>query len=255
MSMSEEPNVENEMTSLTSDKDMAEAKNRPVQGDDADVSDTDTIALHHRESDNAETMPIGNGGDNNDAIETLPVTESFVILDDKSVDDGAAATETIEVANDAVSGLEADDSAGSAEKAEDESEHGPQTSSTPSNASSRSGYVPPSNFASGSAPYGTYVHVPRDFPQQMPKPQPPAGPSKATILLSLLPLFLGALTLFIGSIFPMVFASVPGGVDMRSLVAMGIVLLGVLLIVLAALLGLASLIHKGTSKRKGANRQ
>jgi hypothetical protein len=39
------------------------------------------------------------------------------------------------------------------------------------------------------SPSGIYVQVPRDVPAQPASPQSPFGPSKATIVLSLLPLF------------------------------------------------------------------
>lgn len=90
---------------------------------------------------------------------------------------------------------------------------------------------------------GIYVQVPRDVPAQPAGPQPPSGPSKATIVLSLLPLFFGVVVLMIAGMFPLNMAPIAQAVDVPKLLILSMAVLGMLLVVLAALLGLSSLKH------------
>ncbi|WEV74448.1 hypothetical protein OZX74_02590 [Bifidobacterium sp. ESL0798] len=247
--MSDESNEENEMTNPATDNDMIDTVAMPAQNGNGDTTETMPIQnIDTGDRTDIEAVAVQNGND--DATEIVSVQDSDVFADDAEDDDLAQNSNAVSDSS------EAEESRAETETgSESEYETGVGTGSTTSDAPNQAGYVSPSNFANGPAPSGAYVRVPRDVPPRMPKPQPPAGPSKATIVLSLLPLFLGALMLFIGSASPMVFASIPGGVDVRSLIAMAIVMLGALLIVLAALLGLASLIQKGTAKWKARRRQ
>ncbi|MDF7641264.1 hypothetical protein PT279_06640 [Bifidobacterium sp. ESL0784] len=247
--MSNESNEENEMTNPISDNDMAETAAMPAQNGNGDTTETMPIQnIDAGDTTDIEAVAVQNG--NNDTTETISVQNADVFADDAEDDDlaqnGNAAGESSEA-----EGSRTETETGS--ESVNQTEVG--TGRTTSDAPNQAGYVPPSSFANGPAPSGAYVRVPRDLPQPMPQPQPPAGPSKATIVLSLLPLFLGAVMLFVGSVFPMVFGSVPGSVDVRSLIALFIVVLGALLIGLAVLLGLASLIQKGTAKWKARRRQ
>ncbi|WEV52576.1 hypothetical protein [Bifidobacterium sp. ESL0704] len=193
------------------------------------------------DNDMIDTVAMPASIDGSDTVETK---HGDCLNDDNAANDASMASET-----------EGEGGTGNAAETEVGTKTWTQSGDATSQMPPQNGYVPSSDFdADGAASSGTYVRVPRDVPPRMPKPQPPAGPSKATIVLSLLPLFLGALMLFIGSASPMVFASIPGGVDVRSLIAMAIVMLGALLIVLAALLGLASLIHRFAAKRRAKAR-
>ncbi|WEV68969.1 hypothetical protein OZX73_06770 [Bifidobacterium sp. ESL0775] len=230
--MNNESNEENEMTNPTSDNGMAETEAIPSQN----IVDETTEAIPSQSVDHDTTEVVTAQSVDDDTTETM--------LDQNTGVDVAAVEDNNQVQIDNAENEPP-------EVAKTEAETGSVSSASPQQA----GYVPPSNFASGPATSGTYVRVPRDLPQQMPKPLPPAGPSKATIVLSLLPLFLGAVTLIVGVAFPMVFAPISGGVDARSLIALGFVVLGALLIVLAVLLGMASLIHGFAAKRKTKSRQ
>ncbi|WEV59489.1 hypothetical protein OZX67_02770 [Bifidobacterium sp. ESL0728] len=259
--MSDESNKENEMTDLTSDNDVAETVDMPVRNDNDDT--IETIPAQNRSSDTAETeaMAVQSGDDDN--TDTILVQDAGLVAadveDDNLAQNDNAASESFKAEGVGIgteTQLETGTAADVGYETATENESGIDTETGCASSDTRqTGYVPPSNFADGPAPSSTYVRVPRDVPQQMQKPQPPAGPSKATIILSLLPLFLGAVMLFVASAFPMVFASVPGGVDVRSLIALFVVVLGALLIGLAVLLGLASLIHQGTAKWKARRRR
>lgn len=262
--MSDESNKENEMTNLTSGNDIAETEDMSVRNDNDDTTETIPAQNFGVDTDDAETVSAQNRSADNKAISTssdIDDTEAVPLL--RGTDDAAETMPVQDTGTETAVGAETETGIGMAAETEagEETETGTKTWSETGTGSAASdvppqpGYAPPVNFASGPAPSGAYVRVPRDLPKQMPKPQPPAGPSKATILLSLLPLFLGAVMLIVASAFPMVFASVPGSVDVRSLIAMGIVVLGALLIALAVLLGLASLIHKGTAKWRARRRQ
>ncbi|WEV72053.1 hypothetical protein [Bifidobacterium sp. ESL0790] len=92
---------------------------------------------------------------------------------------------------------------------------------------------------------GSYIHVPRDVPGQPvwePSPQP-TGLSGMTILLSLLPLFLGVVALIVGIWFPIPLLPSMGGTDPRALAALVLAVLGGLLILVAGVWGLASAIR------------
>lgn len=247
------------------------AETMSVQDFDTDAVDSEAAAVQSSADDTTETLPVQDA----DTVTTGTEDEKLAQNDNAASDSSeageggseagsrpgtetAVGTET-ETGIEMVTETEAGEETKTGTKIWDEDE----TGTAFSDASSQIGYVPPqaaryvppSNFASGPAPSGAYVRVPRDMPQQMPKPQPPTGPSKATIIFSLLPLCLGALMLIVGSAFPMVFMPVSGGADVRSLIALFVVVLGALLIGLAVLLGLASLIHKGTVKWKARRRQ
>lgn len=261
-----------------------------VQNSSADAADTEAMPPSNDNDDTTETMPVQNfdtaaaseavtiQSSADDTTETLPVQNADTVTtgtedDNLAQDDNAAnnSSEAGEGGSEAGSqlgtetpagaetetgiGMAAETEAGGVAETGTKTWNETGTDSAFSGVPPQPGHVLPSNFASGPAPSSAYVRVPRDVPQQMPKPQPPTGPSKATIILSLFPLCLGALMLIVGSAFPMVFAPVLGGVDVRSLIALFVVVLGALLIGLAVLLGLASLIHKGTAKWKARRRQ
>lgn len=246
MTMSSESNAnrENDMTDSATDNDITETVAMPAQNASADVAAADTEVMPNQRADNDVTEAIPASVNSLDMAEAEDDNHTNR---DNPANDASTAAET-----------ETEDETGAGSEAGTKTWTGAGTEAGGATAKMprQGGYVPPSNFATGgSAPSGAYVRVPRDVPPQMPKPQPPAGPSKATIVLSLLPLFLGALMLIVGSAFPMVFAPIPGGVDVRSLIAIGIVALGGLLIALAVLLGLASLIHQGAAKWRARRRR
>lgn len=261
-----------------SDSDMIEASAMQRQDDVVDAADVAAGKVENAGDQTTEALPVVEPSDTT-GNESADEAETIGEIAGAPFDDTSDSTDSIRSAkteNENVLEIPADaededpahadnagDDAAAARETGDETETAAEpgagaeagTGGAPSAMPNQTGYASPSNFAGASASSGTYVRVPRDMPQQMPQPQPPTGPSKPTVFLSLLPLFLGALMLFVGSAFPMIFAPISGGIDVRSLIAMAIVVLGALLIVLAALLALASLISKRMARRRAGRKQ